>query len=302
MLMTRGSVVNGRWEGPAKEGTLRLGGAIVVILAAGAASAGYWLLAAVVLAALLGAAATRLPDPGETPIEHAVVAFSRLALIVVYAIAFGSYVFPAQSKLAAAGFVLAVVLAGTLGVRVPDFVKRFLTALLLVAGLVLVALCVVVAPVTTASGIGAPNLPGIVVATLMIFPFLRPAGRTNAGWRALATGSAATLITFAALYQLGSLRLGLSVTSMRDLLAAADADALQPLLTVIVVLATVPAALAEFGAVRDRLGRTGSAGAGVLAAAAALVPPVAVLLAAGLGGVTELLLGVRGRRYSGARE
>jgi hypothetical protein len=279
-----------------------LGGGLVVALAAGAAGAGYWVLAAVILAAVLAGATTRVPALGDTRAEHAAVAFARVAMIAVYAIAFGSYVVPAQAKLAAAAFVVAVVAAGAFGLRVPGFLAGILTVVLLLAAAALIALCMAVAPVTTMLGVRAPNVSAVVLAVLMIFPFLRPALRTQQAWRVLALGSVAVFVTFAALYQLGPLRLGLSVTSMRDLLSAADADTLQPLLTVVVVLATVPAALSVFADVRARLGRAGSAGAGVVAAVAVLLGPAAVLLAAGLGTVIELLLGVRNRRYSGVRE
>lgn len=281
---------------------MRLGGGLLIALAAGAAVAGFWLLAGVVVAALLAAAVQRLPEAGETKLDRVVVAFARLTELAAYGIAFGFYVFPSAPRFAAAGFVLAMVVLDLGGLRLPPFVTRWATALLVVAGLVLIALCVAVTPVSTTEGFGSPDVPGIVVAALVVLPFLRPGAQTYAGWRSLALGSAAVLVTFVALYQLGALRLGLSVTSLRDLLAAADADSLQPVLTVVAVLATVLPALAAVADLRERAGRRAAAG-GILAAGFAwIAAPLVILVVAGLGTVTELLLRVRARRYSGARE
>ena len=281
---------------------MRLGGGLLIALAAGAASAGFWLLAGVVLAALVAAAVQRLPEAGETKPDRAVIAFARLTELAAYGIAFGFYVFPSSPRFAAAAFVLGVVVLDLGGLRLRPFVTRWATALMLVAGLVLIAVCVAVMPVSTTQGIGSPDVPGVVVAALVVLPFLRPGARTYAGWRSLALGSAAVLVTFVSLYQLGPLRLGLSVTSLRDVLAAADADSLQPALTVVAVLATVLPALAAVAEVRERAGRRGAAGGIVAAAFAFLAAPLVILVAAGLGAVTELLLRVRARRYSEARE
>ncbi len=281
---------------------MRLGGGLLVALAAGAAAAGFWLLAGVVVAALVAGAVQRLPETGDTPADRVVIAIARLAELSVYGIAFGFYVFPSSARFAAAAFVLGMVVLDLGGLRLPPFVTRWATALLLLAGLVLIALCVAVVPVSTTGGFGSPDVPGAVVAALVVLPFLRPGARTYAGWRSLALGSAAVLITFVALYQLGALRLGLSVTSLRDLLAAADADSMQPVLTAVVVLATVLPALAAVTEVRERAGRRAAAG-GILAAAFAwFAAPMVILVVAGLAAVTELLLRVRARRYSGVRE
>src|SRR5438067_1116938 len=112
-----------------------------------------------------------------------------------------------------------------------------------------------------AAGAGWWLLAGVVLA------FLRPAGREQGGLRVLLLGAVAVLAAFAALYQLGSVRLGLSLTSLRDLLSAADAEAVQPLLTAVAVVATVVPALAAGTEVRARAGVRGLAGL-VLAAVA----------------------------------
>lgn len=282
---------------------MRLGGGLLVALAAGAAGAGWWLLAGLVLASIAAGVTAGVPEPGEALVDRVVVAVARLAEVVVYAIAFGAYVFPAHRELAAAAFVVVVAGAGLAGLKIPTFVVRIAGGLLLVAGLVLVALCVAVPPVATAGGgLQPPDFAGVLVAAVVFLPFLRPGKREYAGWRVLLLGAVAVLAAFAALYQLGAVRLGLSLTSLRDLLSAADADSLQPLLTVVAVVATVVPALAAGAGVRERTGVRGLAGVAVAAVAAYFLPALPVLVVAGLAIVIELLLGVRARRYSGARE
>ncbi|ADJ43979.1 hypothetical protein AMES_2156 [Amycolatopsis mediterranei S699] len=282
---------------------MRLGGGLLVALAAGAAGAGWWLLAGLVLAAVAAGVTARVPEPGDALVDRVVVAVARLSEVTVYAIAFGAYVFPAHRAVAAAAFVVVVAGAGYAGLKIPTIVVRAAGGLLLAAGLALVAVCVAVAPVTTAGGgLQPPDFAGVLVAAVVAFPFLRPGGRGNAGLRVLLLGAFAVVAAFAALYQLGALRLGLSLTSLRDLLSAADADALQPLLTVVAVIATLVPALAAGTEVRARAGMPGLAGVAVAAVAAYFLPVLPVLVVAGLAAVFELLLGVRARRYSETRE
>ncbi|MEV7094785.1 hypothetical protein AB0M80_18305 [Amycolatopsis sp. NPDC051045] len=277
---------------------MRLGGGLLVALAAGAAGAGWWLLAGLVVAAIAAGVTARVPEPGEALVDRAVVAVARLSEVAVYAIAFGAYVVPAHREAAAAAFVVVVAGAGFAGLKIPTIVVRTTGALLLAAGLVLVVVCVAVAPVGTAGGLRPPDFAGVLVAAVLTLPFLRPVGRDRGGSRVLLLGVLAVLVAFAALYQLGAVRLGLSLTSLRDLLSAADADALQPLLTVVAVVATVVPALAAGTEARARAGVPGLAGLAAAAAAASLLPVLPVLVVAGLATVIELLLGVRARRYS----
>ncbi len=281
---------------------MRLGGGLLVVLAAAAAGAGWWLLAGLVLAAIAASVTAGVPEPGDALVDRVVVAVARLSEVAVYAIAFGAYVFPAHRAPAAAAFAVVVAGAGFAGVKIPTIVVRITGGLLLAAGLVLVAVCVAVPPVGTADGLRPPDFAGVLVAAVLVLPFLRPARRDRAGLWVLLLGAFAVLAAFAALYQLGAVRLGLSLTSLRDLLSAADADALQPLLTVVAVVATVVPALAAGTEVRARAGVPGLAGIAVAAAAAYLLPVLPVLVVAGLATVFELLLGVRARRYSGTRE
>jgi len=282
---------------------VRLGGGLLVVLAAGAAGAGWWLLAGLVLAAIAAGVASRVPEPGDSLVERGVVAVARLSEVAVYAIAFGAYVFPAHREAAAAAFVVVVTGAGFAGLKIPTIVGRVAAGLLLAAGAVLVVVCVAVPPVATAGGgLQPPDFAGVLFVAVLALPFLRPRGREHAGLRVLLLGAIAVLAGFAALYQLGAVRLGLSLTSLRDLLSAADADALQPMLTVVAVLATVLPALAAGSDVRTRTGVPGLAVRIAAVAAAYLLPVLPVLVVAGLATVIELLLGVRARRYSGTRE
>ncbi|SEC19173.1 hypothetical protein SAMN04489727_2896 [Amycolatopsis tolypomycina] len=282
---------------------MRLGGGLLVLLAAGAAGAGWWLLAGLVLAAVAAGVSARVPEPGDALVERVAVAVARLAEVTIYAMAFGAYVVPGHREAAAAAFVVVVTGVGFAGLKIPTFVVRAACGLLLVAGLVLVGVCVAVPPVATAGGgPRPPDFAGVLFVAVLALPFLQPAGRGKAGLRVLLLGTVALLAGFAALYQLGAVRLGLSLTSLRDLLSAADADALQPVLTVVAVLATVLPALAAGVEVRERTGWPGLAGSAVAAVAAFFLPVLPVLVVAGLAVVFELLLGVRARRYSGSRE
>ncbi|MDX3195371.1 hypothetical protein PV458_43820 [Streptomyces sp. MN03-5084-2B] len=281
---------------------MRLGGGLLVALAAGAAGAGWWLLAGLVLAAVAAGVSARVPEPGDALVARVVVAVARVSEVTVYAIAFGAYVFPEHRAAAAAAFVVVVTGAGMAGLEIPPIVGRISGGLLLAAGLVLVAVCVAVPPVGTADGLRPPDFAGVLVAAVVFLPFLRPWRREQAGWRVLVLGAVAVLVAFAALYQLGAVRLGLSPTSLRDLLSAADADGLQPLLTAVAVVATVVPALVAGSDLRVRTGVPGIVARIAAVVAAYLLPVVPVLVVAGLATVTELLLGVRARRYSGTRE
>ncbi|WP_027927288.1 hypothetical protein [Amycolatopsis benzoatilytica] len=286
---------------------MRLAGSLLVTLAAAAAGAGYWVLAGVVLAALAAIGTARLPALGDGVADRCVGGFVRLAQVVVLAQAFGAYVVPADSAFAAAVFAVCVIAADFFGLRLPDLLVKWVLGVLLLAAAVLVAMCLAVAPVTNAGGIGKPDVSAIVVAALIMLPFLIPEPGERSTLRALGLGLVAVAITGAALLQLGPIRLGLSGTAFRDLLYAADAGQLQPLLTVIVVVATVPAGFTTFVGARQRFAppsyQTVVFGGELLAGVAAMFVPVsAVLIAGGLGAVAELVLRVRARRYRGAHD
>ncbi|MEV6900246.1 sulfatase [Amycolatopsis sp. NPDC051372] len=285
---------------------MRLGGGLLVVLAVGAAGAGYWVLAGVVLAAIAAGVTARLPPLGDTQAERWTGGITRLALVAVQAIVFGAYVVPAQPAYAAAGLVVVVAVTDFAGLRLPAALVRWLTIVLIAAAVVLIVLCAVVAPVVTTSPIAAPDVAGVIVAAVVTLPFLLPVAADRVTLRALTLGGLAVLVTIVALVQLGPDRLGLSATSIRDLLYAADAGQLQPVLTVVVVLATVPAALTTYTDARERYapdkGWLAAAGAVVTLAAALFATPYAVLVVAGLGTVLELVLRARRYRDAHARE
>ncbi|MER6877699.1 sulfatase, partial [Amycolatopsis sp. NPDC000673] len=251
---------------------MRLAGALLVTLAAGAAGAGFWVLGGVLLAALAAVGASRLPVLGTDPAARIVGGLSRLTQIVVLAQAFGAYVFPLQPGYAAAALVVFVAAADFAGLRLPDLLVKWVLGVLLAAAAVLVAMCLAVAPVSQTGGIGTPNAAAIAVAALFLLPFLIPEPGERSTGRAIVLGLVAVVVTAVTLFQLGPIRLGLSGTAMRDLLSAADAGQLQPLLTVIAVLATLPAAFTTFVGARQRFAPSGGAPVAVsvlLAAAAA---------------------------------
>ncbi|MEC3981751.1 hypothetical protein, partial [Amycolatopsis sp. H20-H5] len=264
-------------------------------------------VAAVALAGLIaGLAVAFAPEPGDGRPERFAGMAARLAVAVTCATAFGLYVVPAQPGPAAAGLLVVVAAADLGGVRLPDLAARWVTAVLLVAAVVLVVLCFAIAPVTPSAGWTVPNLPGLALATLVLIPFLLPRGQDRPRLRTGALLVVALAVAIAALHQLGPVRLGLSATSFEDVLAAADAAVLLPLLTVVVVLATVPAALDAFTEARARISPERgwvTVVCGLVAAAlAAFAGPVAALIAAGLCAVVELLLRHLAPRYGERRD
>jgi hypothetical protein len=113
----------------------------------------------------------------------------------------------------------------------------------------------------------------------------------------------ALAVTVAALHQLGPVRLGLSPRPMLDVLAAADARPLTPLLMVVVVLATVPAALVTFteatGTATGRSRherRSVTVACGISAAViAGLAGPAGALVLAASSAFAEVLTGLPAR-------
>ncbi|WP_158894978.1 hypothetical protein [Amycolatopsis anabasis] len=260
---------------------MRLGAGLLIALAVGASAAGWWLLAGIALAvpvALLRGRAVRFG------------AAARLALVPLYASVFAAYLVPGYPVFAALAFLAVLVVADALGARIPDEWRGWIAGLLVLAAGVLVVLSVSIEPVRV-EPVAAPDIPGVLVAALVTLPLLT--GRPRR-WLA---GSAvvALAVGAAALYQLGPTRLGLSVTSLRDVLAAADALALDPWLAAVVVLATVPAALDALGEAREAFALPrprASAICGLVAAlAAAVLAPVPLLFVAAAAAVVEVVAG-----------
>jgi hypothetical protein len=285
---------------------VRLGAGIPIGLAVGAAAAGSWVLAAIALAGLLALCSWWTVRSAQSTVDSAtrrIRTFAGLARVAFFAAAFGVYVVPAHPGLAAAALVAAVTVADLAGAFLPAAVRRWIVGTLVLAAAVLIALCLVISPATAPAPVETPSAGGLLLATAVMFPLLTP-GRERAGW-VWVCGSAAVAmaVTAAALYQLGPVRLGLSVTSLRDLLAAADAADLGPLLTIVVVLATVPAALSTFteartgvadGPLRARMPMTLACGLVSAVLAVLAGPAVALVLAAGLA-FAEVLAGLVAR-------
>ena len=259
---------------------MRLGAGLLIAVAAGAAAGGWWLPVGVLLAGVLAWCAARtapVPARAEPLVGGARLAV-RLAVLPVFGTVFAAYLVPGHRPAAAATFVLVVTAVEALGVVVPRFLRAWVLGILLVAAAGLIAVCLAIAP---ERGIGdGPAATGMFAAAGVMFPLLYRPKSTPRWWLAGAVG-AALAVCAAALYQLGPVRLGLSGAPMRDLLAAVDGQAVEPLLAGVVVIATVPAAL---GALRETHGELPPMAGGVAAAvgAALLEPAQALLLAAAI--------------------
>ncbi|GAA4658304.1 hypothetical protein [Amycolatopsis dongchuanensis] len=231
-------------------------------------------------------ATTHLP-PRAVPLLTAARTVARLALVPVFASACGTYLLP-QYRVPVALAVVVIVAAGDgAGAVLPRFVRGWVLGILLVGAAGLVALCLAIAP---ERGVGSgPGFAGIFAAAAVLFPLLtrQKPDRWLAG-----TVVVAAVLCAVALHQLGPVRLGLSDAPLRDLLAAVDGQAIEPLLAGIVVIATVPAALGALTGARGALPRpSGSLLCGLLAAAGAvfLTPAQALLVAAALA-LAEVLV------------
>ncbi|ASR34842.1 hypothetical protein BAY61_07480 [Prauserella marina] len=274
---------------------MQVAGVLIGALAAAASVAGWWLLAGVVVAAALAycarpdTASPELPDRSSRLLGGLGLA-SGVTRVVVFATVFAGYLVPGQPGPAVLGFVAVVTAATATGVVFAGYYRRWCSGLLLLAGVAFVLLCAAIAPVEVVGQAGqGVSFAGVLAAAALCFPMF--AGLTG---RAVAVGAVmASAVAAGALWQLGPVRLGLSPTSLRDVLAAADAAALGPLLGAVVVLATGSAALLALTGVRDsaatvfeRSGRrdvlvvTALAGALTAALAVLLSPLGALLLAA----------------------
>lgn len=256
-------------------------------LAVAASAAGWWAPAGIVLAAALAFLARQAvaePETRQAWLVGGLRSAARLATVVFAAATFAVYLVPGHRAVAAVAFVAVVALAELAGVRLDDYWRRWVGGLLVVAALAFVALCLGIAPVVEHDPVAVPPVPGVLLAAAVFVPWF--AGLSG---RRLATAAGlALVVTGAALYQLGALRLGLSPTSLRDVFSAADARAVEPALGAVVVLATVPAAIVAFTGARADLPTRGRvSGTVVPAAVAALLaavlgPPGAALVAAAM--------------------
>jgi hypothetical protein len=260
---------------------VRLGAGLGIALAVGAAAGGWWLPAAALLAGVLVLCVPRAELPPRlAPLAEGSRLMARLGLVPVFASVVGEYLLPQYRVLAAVAVVLVVTVADASGLALPRFVRGWILGILLVAAAGAIALCLAIAP-ERGTGNG-PGVTGLFPAAAVLFPLLDR--RKPDRWLAGAVVVAAA-VCGAALYQLGPVRLGLSDAPLRDLLAAVDGQAIEPLLAGVVVIAAVPAALGALTEARGQLPRPlGPVVCGLLAATGAvlLAPAQAMLVAAAL--------------------
>ncbi|WP_277068045.1 hypothetical protein [Saccharomonospora viridis] len=288
---------------------------LFIILAVAASWAGWWLLAAVVLAGCLAWVARRSTPRGR--VGELLAAVREWLLFVVSVTVPAAYLASAPTSVGTAevaylavvaGVVLVAVAADALGANSSDRTSRWPVVLFGVAAAAFVAVCLAIPPAPQPITDSDPFSPfGLLVATTVVLPWLMGLDRVR-----LAVGTVAGLaVGAAALYQLGPIRLGLSVTSLRDVLAAADAAALTSMLIAVAALAGLTSAVGCAGRLRqagERLtggGNTGRWGGAALVAVggaaiwAAVLGPVSAVLLAGAVALTEVVHGLTGRRRRG---
>lgn len=288
---------------------------LFIILAVAASWAGWWLLAAVVLAGCLAWVARRSTPRGR--VGELLAAVREWLLFVVSVTVPAAYLASAPTSVGTAevaylavvaGVVLVAVAADALGANSSDRTSRWPVVLFGVAAAAFVAVCLAIPPAPQPITDSDPFSPfGLLVATTVVLPWLMGLDRVR-----LAVGTVAALaVGAAALYQLGPIRLGLSVTSLRDVLAAADAAALTSMLIAVAALAGLTSAVGCAGRLRqagERLtggGNTGRWGGAALVAVggaaiwAAVLGPVSAVLLAGAVALTEVVHGLTGRRRRG---
>lgn len=276
---------------------MQVGAGVLGVLAVASSLAGWWLLGGIALAALLAGCAQYSCPPGDPAGDRAgrlsggVRAGARLARVALFASVFAMYALPGSHEAAVAGFAAVVTAADAFGVRLSTYWRRWCAGLLLVAAVAFVVLCAGIEPVPHPG-----SAPGGVVALVASAAVAYPALAGLRG-RGLGVGAVAALgVAAAALYQLGPLRLGLSPTSPRDVFAAADAQALEPVLGAVVVLATAPAALVALTEAREAVaparGWVASVvGGGIAALVAITVTPLGAVLLAAAFALAETLVG-----------
>jgi APA family basic amino acid/polyamine antiporter len=305
MLTTLGPVTN---EAPGLPDAVvtglaaMLGAGMLVGIAPAASAAGVWMLAGLALAALLAVAC----GPSTSEPMSPVGLLGRSAGAAAIAGAFGRYLVPEYPTRAAAVLILAATVLTYAGLVPPRMLIRAGVVVVLAVLVVFVAACFAIGPPPNAPGRNDPA--GLPVATFfLVFGFLGTERKLRTRrHRMIAIG--VTLVVYlvvagAALYQLGSDRLGLSPVPLRDALAAADASGIGPMLTVGAVLATV---LALLGVITDIDADDEpwelAVGAAAMAAGALLLPvPTLIVVAVALTIGDRLLRLVTSRRGSARR-
>lgn len=263
-----------------------LAASLLTGIAAGAAVGGWGLLAGLVLAGILAAVT---PVQSMRPELRASV---LLWLGVLAARGFAAYLVPEHQELSAAAVVALATGAAALGGHLSTYGRGLLAGGLLLAGASFAAICFGVEPPPKPAGDGGIGFFGVLAAAgLFLAPLavLEPdVPRPRVLIRVGVGAGVAVAVAAGALYQLGPDRLGLSDAPLRDALAAADAATLGTMLSVAVVVVTLPAVLAAIARASAAMAgptqgsarlRTVAVG-GVCTLAAALVPATIALIVA----------------------
>ncbi|MFD8500254.1 hypothetical protein [Amycolatopsis sp. NPDC059657] len=274
---------------------VRLAAGLVIALAVAASYAGAGVIAAGAVAALLAFGTTLVPGEPVSPhrLLDTVGTISQLSSAAVFATAFGAYAVPGYPRYAAAALLIVAVALAKLGVRVPDPAKRVVTGVLALGGALLLAVSFGIEPVNTTPSPG-PAVAGFVVAVAALYPvFVTAPGRRPVP-RYLVTAVFGLAIIAGAVYQLGAGRLGLSLTSMKDLVTAADAAQFMTALLIFVVLATITSTIDTVAELPD--GREPVAWTAAVVAVVVLGGPVVTLVLATLAGLAQAVLRYRAHR------
>lgn len=197
----------------------------------------------------------------------------RLTAAAAIAGCFGDYATPGRPLLGGLVLLVVVVAVDAAGFTLPRLVVRFAVLFVAVVLVVVVAACFAIAP-PPPTGVPLPaNFPGtdnvgelLPVSGIMFFGFLgfeRVTSPTSdqppATWRRLLVALPLLVglalvgylaVGAAALRQLGGARLAISGAPLTDALAAADASALAPLVTLAALVATAGALFAVVGGAR----------------------------------------------------
>lgn len=257
-----------------------VGGLLFSAVGMGAALGGWWMLLGLVLAAAFTAATVWFP-PRRMPVADVVV---LTALAAVLARTLARYVAVLPAIVAVVLGVGVVVAGGELGV----WSRRVVVGLLVASGVAFVLVSVgvrVVASPGSSGSVGGGLVAGLVLVAVFTDADRRAPRRVPLA-RIGVSAAASLAVSLAALHQLGSVRLGLSPAPLRDALAAADASALDTVLTVVAALAVVIGLISAFGGIQRLNVHNGpswwttvAAGA-VAVAGAVVVPPVWAMAAA----------------------
>ncbi|MER7016002.1 amino acid permease [Saccharopolyspora sp. NPDC000359] len=194
----------------------------------------------------------------------------HVAAMAAVARVLGDFFLPASAPLVAAAAILLVVLSATTGLRIRG-VAAWIWLALTTAVLVLVVItCFAIAPVPPLptgaepadSAVGITGAAGVLFFAFLGFERLTaPAEeRDRVPWRAVKRGvvvsfavltAVLAVVVMALAHQLGWSRLALSPTPIRDVLAAAAASELAPLVSVGAAVALLPVLLAALESTRS---------------------------------------------------